>query len=175
MNYRAILLALFTTLFFVVISISTVQRCLAVPEKVDSEIGNAKAIFCGYGDVGLAPLGADREFAVVVVEINSTSETANVADSDFALLEKTGKENKFKHVVSIEVFNRPHVATEGAYAYYLNPGGTRPWKGTVPVGKIRLRIKVALTEPDMQSFPVGFRLKIGQYLIEGPVDCEWPT
>ncbi len=119
------------------------------------------------------PPDFESQFAVAVVEINSTKETANLAVSDFVLLDQTGKATKFKRVVEVEVFDRPRVATEGSYAYYLNPGGTRSWKGILPAGKIRLRIKVALTS--IPAHPVRFRLTIGPYVIEGPVDCEWPT
>jgi hypothetical protein len=97
-----------------------------------------------------------------------------VTVSDFALFDQAGKATKFKRVVEVEEFDRPRVPTEGIDAYYLNPGGTRPWNGTLPAGKIRLRITVALLgEPGMA---VRFRLKMGQYSIEGPVNGgEWPT
>ena len=151
---------------------------LAVAVEPVTGNSNVKSLFCAFGGIGMTPIhpppGFESEFAVAVVEINSPSETSNVAVSDFVLLDQAGKATKIKRVVEVEEFNRPRLPTEGIDAYYLNPGGTRPWNGTLPVGRIRLRIKVALLEvPDM---PVRFRLKIGQYTIEGPVNGgEWPT
>jgi hypothetical protein len=136
---------------------------------------NGKALFCAFGGVGImSPGESEREFAVAVVEIDSPGETTNVAFSDFILFDKEGRETKFNRLISVEVFDRAHQPTEGSFAYYLNSGGTQPWKGTLPAGKIRLRIKVALPcEPG--DFPGRFRLIIGKNSIEGPVDGEWPT
>lgn len=160
---------------------STIPRCWAMPfialEPTASDT-SVKPLYCAFGGIGITPIhppqGFESEFAVAVVEINSPSETANVTVSDFVLLDQGGKATKFKRVVQIEVFHRPRIATEGIGAYYENPGGTSPWNGTLPAGKIRLRIKVALLgEPGMA---VRFRLKIGQYIIEGPVNGgEWDT
>jgi hypothetical protein len=114
----------------------------------------AKALFCGYGSVGLWGLsqGPRPQFAVAVVEINSPREIKNVAVSQFVLFDRDGKTTNFKRVVGIEEFHRPRVATEGEDAYYLNPGNTIPWNGTLPAEGIRLRIKVQLLEqPSLPS------------------------
>ncbi|MGD0858824.1 MAG: hypothetical protein ABR912_05865 [Terracidiphilus sp.] len=158
-------------------------RSLAQSAASKSEAGNgtAKSLFCGYGSVGFMPdplpPGFETQFAVAVVEIDSPSETRDAAVSGFVLFDEAGKTTESKRVVSVEVFKRPRVATEGEYAYYLNrgdkPGDTPPWNGTLPAGKIRLRIRVALAKEPIS--PVRFKLKIGQYVIEGPVDCAWPT
>jgi hypothetical protein len=108
------------------------------------------------------------------VEINSPSKMASAAVSDFVLFDQVGKAKKFRRVIEVEVFDRTHAANEGLEAYYLNPGGTRPWNGTLPAGKIRLRIRVSLIDEPIA--PVRFKLTIGPYLIEGPVNGgAWPT
>jgi hypothetical protein len=168
-------------LLFVLPAVSlTAPRCLAMPVAAEPVTGNSnvKSLFCAFGGIGMTPIhpppGFESEFAVVVVEINSPNETTNVAVSDFVLFDQAGKATKFKRVVEVEEFDRPRVATEGVDAYYLNPGGTRPWNGTLPAGKIRLRIRVALTEDPIA--PVRFRLTLGKYVIEGSVNGgEWPT
>ena len=124
------------------------------------------------------PPGFESEFAVAVVEINSPRKTKNVAVSDFVMFNEAGKATKLRRVVEVEVFDRPRVATEGLFAYYLNPisasaNSTRPWDGALPAGRIRLRVRVALVEAPIA--PVRFKLTLGQYVIEGPVDCNWPT
>jgi hypothetical protein len=70
------------------------------------------------------------------------------------------------------------VATEGLWAYYLFPisasaNSNRQWDGTLPAGRVRLRVRVALVEAPIA--PVRFKLTLGQYVIEGPVDGGWPT
>lgn len=158
-------------------------RSLAQSATTKTEAGSATArsLFGAYGSVGFMPdplpPGFETQFAVAVVEIDSPHEIRNVAVTDFVLFDEAGKTIKSKRVVSVEVFNRPRVATEGEFAYYLNqgdkPGDTPPWNGTLPAGKIRLRIRVALAKEPINS--VRFKLKVGQYVIEGPVDCAWPT
>ena len=156
------------------------QRCLAMPAAVEPATANsnAKSLFCAFGGIGMTPIhppsGFESEFAVAVVEINSPRETPNVVVSDFVLFNQAGKATRFKRVVAVEEFDRARIPAEGIDAYYLNPGGTRPWNGTLPAGKIRLRIKVAL--PEDPGMPVRFRLRIGQYIIEGPVNGGgWDT
>ncbi len=105
--------------------------------------------------------------------MDSQRVAANVAVSDFALFDDAGKATKLKRVVEAEEFDRGWVGTVGEFAYYLNPGGTRPWNGTLPIGKIRLRIRVALVERPVH--PVRFKLTLGPYVIEGPVNGSWPT
>lgn len=162
-----------TILFLVAIPL--IGLALAVEPATDTS--NVKALFGAFGGIGTIPNnpppGFESAFAVAVVEINSPIETSNVAVSDFVLLDQGGKAIKIKRVVEVEEFNRPRIPTEGIAAYYLNNGGTRLWNGTLPAGRIRLRIKVALRE--VPVFPFRIRLKIGQYIIEVPVNCGWPT
>jgi hypothetical protein len=147
------------------IMILIAPQCLAAPAAAESATGSAKPLFGAFGGTGLGP-----EIAVVVVEINSPSEIKNVTVSDFALFDQAGKATKLGGVALAEVFNKQPIATEGIVAYYLNPDGTSPWDGTLPAGKIRLRIQVALAFSKEPVVPIRFKLTIGRYVIEGPVN-----
>jgi hypothetical protein len=178
--HSKIILRLALLLLVDAVAFLTAQPCLATPVAVEPAAGhaNVKPLYCAFGGIGMQPIhpppGFESEFAVAVVEINSPSETANVTVSDFVLFDQAGKATKFKRVVEVGEFVRTRVATEGEAAYYLNPGGTNPWTGILPAGKIRLCIKVALFKEPIA--PVRFRLKIGPYIIEGPVNGgAWPT
>jgi hypothetical protein len=141
------------------------------------DVMRAKPLFCAYGGVGLVPdplpAGYETEFAVAVVEVHSVTETASNAVTQFILFDKDGAETKMKRVVETEIFERPRVASEGEFAWYLNPGGTRPWDGRLPAGTVRIRLRVALERAP--AAPVRFRLKIGSQSLEGIVDGSWPT
>jgi hypothetical protein len=152
---------------------------IAIGAPTETDIG-VKPLFCAFGSVGLIPVptppGFESEFAVAVVEINSSTETANVAVSDFVLFDQAGKATKAKRVIKVEEFDEPHDTNEGIMAYYLNTkrnGHTRLWDGVLPAGTIRLRIRVAFAEAP--KAPVRFRLIVGGHVIEGPVDGAWPT
>jgi hypothetical protein len=124
-----------------------------------------KSLSCFFGSVGVTPYplppGYETQFAKAVVEITSPRAKRNLAVSNFVLFDPTGKETKFKRVVDVQAEAR-------------NPAnGTRPWDGTLPVGRIRLQIRVALLADP--GYPVRFRLTVGQYVIEGKVDGSWPT
>ena len=90
---------------------------------------SVRALFCMYGGVGLTPVplppGYELQFAVAVVQIDSPGAVANVEVSDFALFDIGNKVTRLKRVVQVEVFDRPHVATGGSFADYLNAGGTQ--------------------------------------------------
>jgi hypothetical protein len=149
-----------------------------VPATAAAEVpAGAKALYCAYGGISHVPLspppGFETQFAVAVVEIDSPTEIANVTVSDFGLIDRAGKMTKFKRVVVVEEFDRARSGTEGEAAYYLNPGGARAWNGTLPAGRIRLRVRVAL--PERPIAPVRFQLTLGRQMIEGPVNAEWPT
>ena len=118
--------------------------------------------------------GFESEFAVAVVEINSPRKTTHAAVSDFVLFDRAGRATKLKRVVEIDVFEE-RVATEGLFAYSLNTtsNATRPWDGTLPAGRIRLRGRVALVAVPVD--PVRFKLTIGRYVIGGLVDGSWAT
>jgi hypothetical protein len=159
------------------IFLPSAQPSLAAPAAAKPD---ARPLFCAYGSVGLIPIprppGFESQFAVIVVEINSLRETPNVAISHFAFFDQAGKATKFKRVVKVEEFDEPRTVNEGKFAYYLNTAsgsGTHSWNGTLPAGRIRLRIRVALA--DAPIAPVRFRLKIGRRVIEGLVDGSWPT
>jgi hypothetical protein len=140
----------------------TVPLTSAAPE-------GAKALFCAYQGVGYTgPSGSERQYAVAVVEIESAKKIRNASLADFALIDQSGKETKLSRIVQVEIFERHRVASEGEFAYYLNSGGTRPWDGTLPAGKIQLRARVAFTE--RTSLAVRFRLVIGAQIIEGTVN-----
>jgi hypothetical protein len=141
---------------------------------------SVKALLCVYGGVGLRPISPppgpvfESEFAVAVVEINSPSETKKAAVTDFVLLDRTGKATKFKRVVKVEQFNGT-LASKDPFAYF-NPtygDGSRPWNGAIPAGRIRLRVRVALLDEPIA--PVSFRIVVGRYVIEGPVNGAWGT
>jgi hypothetical protein len=168
------------TFFGLLLAISAYAITPALIEKAEAA-ANAKSLFCAFGSVGTTPIprppGFESEFAVAVVEINSPRKTANVAVSDFVLFDQEGRAMKLKRVVKVEEFDAPpHPATEGLFAYYLNAGSsaTQPWNGTLPAGRIRLRIRVALVDAPIAP-PVRFKLMIGGHVIEGPVDGDWPT
>ncbi len=165
-----------TTILRVLVIFSTVAIATGAPTKnVD-----VKSLFCAYGSVGIIPTsppaGFESQFAVAVVEINSSKGTANVTVSDFVLFDQEGKATKAKRVIKVEEFDEPHETSEGWMTYYLKTaknGGTRLWNSTLPAGRIRLRISVAFAEaPDE---PVRFRVTVGPHVIEGPVDGSWPT
>jgi hypothetical protein len=155
---------------------------LAAQEPVQ---GTATALFCAFGSVGLVPVprpaGFVSEFAVAVVEIKSSAAMTNVSVSDFRFLGRHGGTTPMKRVVQVDVFEpgpfiyvRPGAPAK--FGYYLNPGpgnGTHAWDRTLPAGKIRLRIRVALKSAPVE--PERFRLRLGPYVIEGPIDGVWPT
>lgn len=165
-------------LILVLVASSAYLQAGQVPATAAAEgPAGAKALYCAYGGISHVPLspppGFETQFAVAVVEINSPAEIANVTVSDFALFDRAGQVTKFKRVVMVEEFDRARIATEGEAAYYLNPGGTRTWNGTLPAGRIRLRVRVALLERPIA--PVRFQLTLGRQVVEGPVNAEWPT
>jgi len=131
-----------------------------------------KALFCAYGGHGYTGSGLERQSAVAVVEIENTKKIQNVSLTEFALFDQSGKETKFSRIVNVEAFARPLVANERKFAYYMDSSGTRPWDGTLPKGKIQLRVRVALAET-VAGVAVRFRLMIGTQIIEGTVNGRW--
>lgn len=126
------------------------------------------------GSKGFAGPGEDNESALAVVEIDSHRIITNATVSDFRLWDRAGKEQNLTHAVSVEVFNRVHVPSEGSATYYLNRGGTTPWDGTLPARAIRLRVRSGFSANPAEDF-MRFRIKIGPYVIEGPVEGTWPS
>lgn len=139
---------------------------------------DARALFCAYGGVGTVPdplpPGYEADFAVVVIAIESSRSVSGVTVADFALLDAAGAPTRSRRVVELEEFDRPRVTSEGEFAYYLNPNGTRKWDGIVQAGRSRIRIRFAL-EHAPAATPVGFRLTFGSQVIEGRIAGEWPT
>jgi hypothetical protein len=140
-----------------------------------------KLLFCAYGSIGLRPLhpppGFETQFAVAVIEVNSSFDMPNAPEPDIMLFDQAGKPTKTNRVISVEVFDEPYVAGDGNFAYYLdtNPRGrTRSWNRTLPGGMIHLRVHVALATQDFLDF-VRCRVTVGPYKVEGPVDGTWPT
>jgi len=143
-------------------------------------VAAALSLFCAHGGVGLVPdplpSGYETQFAVAVVEIESPAIAKNVSISGFTLYDKTGVATKMKRVVKAETFDEPSVAGQGFAAYYLNTAGksrSKPWDGTLPAGKTRLRVRVALENDPIAA--VRYTLDLGSYAISGPCDIEWPT
>ena len=126
------------------------------------------------GFKGLTGPGEANESVVVVVKIDSARAIPNATVSEFRLVNRAGQEQILTHAVSVEVFDRVHVPSEGRATYYLNTGGTTPWDGTLPSGAIRLRFRADFSASSV-DFYTRFRIKIGPYLIEGPVDGMWPS
>jgi hypothetical protein len=143
-----------------------------VPSEIQTTV-----LACGYGGVGIRPVPLppdfDTEFAIVVLEIQSSRTIPNVTVSEFSILSKDGSETGMKHVVRVdEVVDTPS-NNEKASDYYIFNGETRPWNGTLPAGRIRLRIRVALERGPIA--PTLFRLRLGTEVIEGKVGGAWPT
>jgi hypothetical protein len=147
---------------------------IAPPTNASAGATNAHLLSCAYGSIashGEIPFGvpypqrgsADSEFAEAVVEINRQSELTDATVSDFVLTDKFGRVTRSKEVVEADAFDPRHIAN-----------GSRPWDETLPAGKIRLRIRVALGG-DPGSFGRTCSLKIGPYQVEGPLWGPWLT
>jgi hypothetical protein len=141
-----------------------------------------KLLFCAYGSIGSQPVppppGFENQFAVAVVEVNSSRAVPNAPLPKVTLLYGRGKPIGTKRVISVEVFDEPFVPGEGNMAFYLNTnprGHTHRWGGTLPAGMVHLRVRVALPAQAFVPIPKSCRVRIGPYVIEGPVDGSWPT
>jgi hypothetical protein len=142
---------------------------------------NAQMLFCAYWSYSdtsrPSSSRVESHFAVAVVEINSPVETDTVSVSDFALFgEKDATIAHMQRLLKVESFDEPHVAGESNAKYYLGTdpaGGTRFWDGTMPAGKIRLRVSAALVEDP--TGVLGCRVTVGKYVIEGPLTFTLAT
>lgn len=137
-----------------------------------------KALFCAVGAVGLRPVPVPPDFeagfAVAILEVESPRSISNVTVSGFVLLTDDGSEARQKRLVEVEEFFRDRANNEGEFAYYVNPGGgTRPWNGTLPAGRIRLRIRAAFKDAPFR--PKRFRVMFGDRVVEGKVDGQLPS
>lgn len=124
------------------------------------------------------PMPSDFEalFAVVVVEIDSLHARRGVVP-EVTLFERDGTALTTRRIVELERFARVPSSAEGELAYFLNPGGTTPWDGTLPAGRIRLRIRIALQE--QRADPRVCRVRLADpsapIVVERDVDGSWPT
>ncbi len=140
-------------------------------------------LFCAYGPIGQQPIHPppefESQFAVPVFEVNSSLDMKNAPLPSITLFDEAGKATKTKRVILAEVFDEPHIAGNGNFAFYLdsNPRGrTRRWNGTLPGGVIHLRVRVALATRDFPNALSGLcRVRVGAYQVDGPVDGSWPT
>jgi hypothetical protein len=153
-----------------------VKDQLVAPERRAVRI---EPLFGAYGHVGVTSGAPTQEswYAVVVVEVESPVSTANVAASGLRLMDASGNEIMASRILSVEEFDRPRVAGEGEYAYWVNPGGTRAWDGRLPAGKIRLRIRAAFTEGQSARMRdiARFRVTVGMLVIEGKINARLPS
>jgi hypothetical protein len=141
-----------------------------------------KLLFCAYGSVGMQPYplppNYENQFAVAVVEVNNSRPVPNAPLPEVTLLYEKGKSIGTKRVVSVDVFDEPFVAGEGDMAFYLNTdrrGHTHRWDRTLPGGMVHLRVRVALPTQSFLPVPKSCRVRIGPYVIEGPIDGSWAT
>ena len=140
----------------------------------------ARSLFCAHGSIGMIPAprppGFESEFAVAVVEIDTSKVMENVAVTAFTLFDRAGKATTMKRLVKVETFDEPRRSGDGYVAYYLNTADgsrSKPWDGKLTVGKTRLRIRVALN--GVPGAVVRYTLNAGSYEISGPCTIEWPT
>ena len=139
-----------------------------------------KSLFCAHGSVEFTPISLppdfESEFAVAVVEIDSSKAIGNVTITGFTLFDQAGKATTMKRLVKVESFDEPRVVGDGDVAYYLNTADgsrSKPWDGTLPVGKIRLRIRVALAGDPGAT--IRYVLNVGPFTTQGTCDIAWPT
>ena len=156
---------------------------LLVPARAAGAVVAVKLLFCAYGSVGLEPVpkpaGFEDQFAVAVIEVNSTAETIAASKPSIELIGSAGNTVRTKRVISVETFDEPYVSGEGNFAYYLNTATqsrSRAWDGTLPGGMIHLRVRVALDADKLpDAIPGRCRVRLGNATVEGPIDGIWPT
>jgi hypothetical protein len=161
-------------------SLSLITCLLSVGAQAHAQSVRVESLFGAYGSAGVVPTNPRADsvawFAVVVVEVDSPVESANVGVSNFELIDQRGRVVEYDRLISVEEFNRVRAATEGDCAYWTNSGGTRPWNGTLPQGTIRLRVRVALGDkPPQWDRGVAFKLIIGRHFVEGRIACVLPS
>ncbi len=149
---------------------------LYVPGLCSTQSGNmpvsgtkSRMLFCAYGSYSLQSPRYHPTVVVAVLDLYSERklEAANV--SEVALIARGGQESTMTRLVKVEIFGEPHLPHESYGEYYLdtNPAGaTRPWTGVLPLGHVHLRI-----QPEVSNLPSPerCRVKVGPYVIEGPV------
>lgn len=151
----------------------------SAPQTNDAPAGIG-VLFAAHGGIGLRPVPLppelETEFVVIVVEIDSPREQRGVAVTDVQLRGADGSIAMARRIVEVEEFVRVR-GEEGECAYWLNPGGTRPWNGTLPAGRTRLRVRASLAEepPSVAVSQLVIRFAVGSLVAEGPVQCRWPT
>lgn len=140
-------------------------------------------LYCEYGSVGprpaVLPPDFESEFAVAVIEVNSSETFKHVPLPTVTLFDSAGTAIRTKRIISVEDFNEVYVRGDGNATFYAqtNPQGySRPWDRNLPAGMVRLRVRVALaTQSAINAFHGHCRVDLGPLRVEGPVDAEWPT
>lgn len=140
----------------------------------------ARSLFCAHGSIGIIPTSRppdfESEFAVAIVEIDTSKAKENLAVTALTLFDRAGKATTMKRLVKVETFGEPRRSGDGYVAYYLNTADgsrSKPWDGRLTVGKTRLRVRVALN--GVPGAVVRYTLNAGPYEISGPCAIEWPT
>ena len=141
---------------------------------------NASGLYCAWGSIGqrprILPPGFELWFARVAVEIDSPTRIANVALTDLELFAQTGETSGLKRIISVDQIDTLRLPNQDNLAYYFQDGLSHPWDGTLPVGKIQLRVYVTLkTEPPASKGWLRARLTVGAHVIESPECAIWPT
>jgi hypothetical protein len=148
--------------------------------KAQSNEPSGHMLFCAYWSYGVAgqPVQANNEshFAVAVVEVDSPAELDDTSVSDLSLYgAKDAVVAHMRRLLKVENFDEPLSAGESPQKYYLNTdpsGHSRPWDGTLPAGKIRLRVSAAVEDAGVI---LGCRVTLGTSVIEGPVSFTLAT
>ncbi len=165
------------TLLAALLTLSTTGSGLG-HDNLRRNIGSAKMLFCASGSEGGQPnspiRGQDMEFAVAVFEINNPAGLSGQSISDFVLADDSGtKRPKRVDVVVFKKLPRRHESLGG---YYLDPAGPAlPWNGTLPKGTIRLHVSAAFGEQYPAKNSARCRVRVGPYLIVGPLNMRWAT
>jgi hypothetical protein len=143
-------------------------------------------LFCAYGGVGLVPdplpPGYDVQFATAVFDVtHAGAPVAGAAVVEFALLDAAGAVvaamKRVDHFVELPSAPPPPApSSNGGWAFYLNPKGT-PFGGTLPAGKTRLRVRVALDRapPEAARFRLKFGGGVAPAVAEGRINGVWGT
>src|SRR5579872_6621148 len=110
------------------------ESSAAKAERLSSSLAYMKLLFCAYGSIGQQPQplppGFENQFAVAVVEVNSSYDFEKAPLPTITLIDPRGIRTMSKRVISVEVFDEPYELHEGNVAFYLNTdprGHTHKW------------------------------------------------
>lgn len=151
---------------------------LCVPSLYVTQSGNrpvsatkSSMLFCAYGSYSVVSKQYHPTVVVTVVDVYSERKLERGGISEVTLIASSGQATTMTRLVNVEVFGEPHLPHESYGKYYLdtNPSGTtRRWNGILPAGDIRLRIRAEVS--NLASNPERCRVRVGPYVIEGPVN-----